>query len=74
MRVDPARKIVKLGRSIGKHMGRSIPAYYVTGDGVLHEFDRLAYTDENGGCPLSQLRADEGVIAPGLIYREAQSR
>lgn len=70
MRVHPSDRIVKHGPSLGMHHGRDIPSFFVTGDGKRHKFDRLAYTDEGGGCPLSQLRNDESVIAPGLIYRE----
>ena len=52
-----------------KHKGRDIPAWIVT-DGVRMAFDRPAVEDESGGVWLSQLRKDECVIAPGLIYRE----
>ena len=69
MHTDPARKIVEHGPSIGRHRGMSIPAYYITSDGVRHEFDRPSEQDADGRTPLDQLAWNESVIAPGLIYR-----
>lgn len=55
-----------------KHKGRDIPAWIVRGDGERFAFDRIARADRDGTTPLSQLRPDECVIAPGLIYRRTR--
>lgn len=36
--------------------------------GGIHVYDRIAI-ETNGAVELSQLRADEFVVCPGLIYR-----
>lgn len=56
------------GPEIGTYRGRGIPAFIVSG-GRRFDYDRIAI-EKDGGVELSQLRRDERVIAPGLIYRE----
>lgn len=67
-------KITKRGPSLGQHLGRDIPAFFLTADGHRHQFVRTAVNDADGGTPLSQLAANESVIAPGLIYRDAMRK
>jgi hypothetical protein len=42
-------------------------------DGKVYDFDREALQDKKGGIELSQLRDDEIIIAPGLIYRKSKA-
>jgi|GEM_PF-4195246 len=58
-------KIVAKGPSIGVYRDRDIPAWVIGGDG-RYAFDR-PWDEESSD--LSQLAADEIVIAPGLIYK-----
>ena len=37
-------------------------------------YDRPAFTDDDGSCPMSQMRDDECLIAPGAIYRTAKGK
>jgi hypothetical protein len=69
MQTAPERKIVEHGPSVGTLRDRDIPAFYVTADGIRHEYDRPAELDAEGRCDLEQLAWNESVIAPGLIYR-----
>ena len=55
-----------------KHKGRDIPAWIVAG-GTRMAFDRVAVEVKGGGVDLAQMRRDECVIAPGLIYRKTVS-
>lgn len=56
-------------RTIGSHLGR--PIYETFQDqGTTYIFDRLAQCDEEG-CPLDQVKRDELLLNPGLIYRKA---
>lgn len=61
--------VIEKGPSIGKWHGYSIPDYIVTDTDGRYEFNRTGIIDEEGGFEMSQLGADECVIAPGLIYR-----
>lgn len=54
---------------IGTHLGKPIPAYIDTETG-RYRFDRVAYANKRGQVPLAQMRNDEVVITPGLIYRK----
>lgn len=56
------------GPSIGTYKDRDIPEWRMS-DGQRFEYDRIALEDHDGAVPLSQLRPDEFVMAPGLIYR-----
>ena len=56
------------GPSIGHYMGKPIFQSITGPDGTL-VFDRIARCDEEG-CPLDQLKQDEVMMAPGLIYRQ----
>lgn len=60
--------VTEQGPSVGQYRDRDIPAYIVA-DGNVYDYARLAHEDADGGCPLSQLAADECVVAPGLIYK-----
>lgn len=62
--------VVEHGASIGMWMGKSIPAYIVTSDGRRYEYVRKGTLDADGGFEMSQLRADECVLSPGIVYRE----
>lgn len=57
------------GKTIGSHLGK--PIYESFKDqGVTYIFDRLAKCDDEG-CPLDQVRTDELLVQPGLIYKKA---
>jgi len=57
------------GPPIGSHLGK--PIYEtITQHNDRYIFDRLAKCDRDG-CPLDQLRKNELLINPGLIYRKA---
>lgn len=49
--------------------GAKVPAWIMSRGKKLH-YDRPAFIDDEGRSPMSQMRADECVIAPGAIYRE----
>lgn len=66
---EQGEMVIEHGPSCGTYKQRSIPAYIVTDNAVRWEFDRIAYADKSGGIELRQLRPDECVIAPGLVYR-----
>lgn len=68
MKIDPSLVITERGPIVGSHRGRDIHAWMKQND-KYYDYDRVAHTDRDGGTPLSQLRADEFVVAPGLIYR-----
>jgi hypothetical protein len=53
------------------HHGRDVPSYFIDTEGARHDFNRVAIEERGGRVSLSQLHADECVIAPGLIYRRA---
>jgi hypothetical protein len=74
MQVDPAMRVVEHGPPVEgmTHKGKPVPSYIVNGAGKRAAFDRIAMEDKGGGVPLSQLRKDECVIAPGLVYRDVQ--
>lgn len=56
--------------SIGTYRDRDVPDW-IEKDGIRFLYDRIALEDSDGTTPLAQLRSDEFVIAPGLIYRRA---
>lgn len=57
------------GAKIGSHLGK--PIYEsITQFEKKYKFDRLAECDRDG-CPLDQLKKDEILFEPGLIYRAA---
>ena len=57
------------GPKIGSHLGK--PIYEsITQFEKKYVFDRLAECDRDG-CPLDQLKKDEILFEPGLIYRAA---
>jgi hypothetical protein len=60
--------IIEHGPSVGEYRGRSIPAYIVDAAGVRSEYVGVAI-ETNGAVELAQLKPDECVIAPGLIYK-----
>lgn len=43
---------------------------WINKGGVKWIFDRPAYVDEDGGCPLNQLADNECIFAPAAIYRD----
>jgi len=57
------------GPPIGTHLGKPIYSTVKT-EGRTYIFDRLAKCDLDG-CPLDQLRKNELMFRPGLIYRAA---
>ena len=64
-------KVVKreYGEKIGSHLGK--PIYKsITQYEKTYVFDRLAECDRDG-CPLDQLKKDEILFVPGLIYKAA---
>ena len=65
--------VIEKGPPTGEqHHGRDILAWIGTEDGSRWAFNRRAVEARGGGVELSQLRHDECVIAPGLIYRRNQ--
>jgi hypothetical protein len=57
------------GPKIGSHLGK--PIYEsITQFKTKYVFDRIAQCDTDG-CPLDQLRKNEILFEPGLIYRPA---
>lgn len=58
-----------LGRPIGTHLGK--PIYdSIEQESERYVFDRLAHCDAEG-CPLDQVKKDEVLLQPGLIYKKA---
>jgi hypothetical protein len=70
MDIHPSLRITDTGPAIGTYRGRKI-AEWIDRAGERFLYDRPAVEDADGGVPLSQLRSDEFVVAPGLIYRRA---
>jgi hypothetical protein len=70
MTLDPSLTITDRGPSIGTYRGQDIPAW-LDKAGERFSYDRPAMEDSDGTTPLAQLRPDEFVVAPGLIYRRA---
>lgn len=64
--------IIEHGPSVGEYRGRSIPAYIVDAGGVRSDYVGVA-VETDGAVELAQLKADECVIAPGLIYKRSHS-
>jgi hypothetical protein len=58
------------GPSLGTYRDRDIPEW-INSDSGRFNYDRVAMEDRDGSVPLAQLRPDEFVVAPGLIYRRA---
>ena len=55
---------------IGTYKDYPIPEWIDAPErGGRHAYDRIAVEDADGGVALSQLRGDEFVVCPGLIYR-----
>jgi len=69
--VDPHWLITDRGPDIGTYRDAPI-AEWLMQRGARWNYDRHAVLDAGGGCHLSQLRADEFVVAPGLIYRRVR--
>ncbi len=59
----------KYGRAIGSHLGKPIYESFKDQD-KTYIFDRLAQCDSEG-CPLDQVKHDELLLQPGLIYKKA---
>lgn len=57
------------GPAIGSHLGKTIYET-ITEQEHRYIFDRLAKCDRDG-CPLDQLKKNELMLNPGLIYRMA---
>ena len=59
----------RYGRAIGSHLGK--PIYEsIQEEETRYTFDRLAKCDEEG-CPLDQVKQNELLVNPGLIYKKA---
>ena len=59
------------GRAIGSLLGKPIyESFKEQENGSKYIFDRLAQCDAEG-CPLDQVKRDELLISPGLIYKKA---
>ena len=57
------------GRAIGSHLGK--PIYEsIQEEETRYTFDRLAKCDAEG-CPLDQVKTNELLVTPGLIYKKA---
>lgn len=55
---------------IGTYKDYPIPEWIDAPErGGRHTYDRIAIEDADGAVALSQLRSDEFVVCPGLIYR-----
>ena len=63
--------VIDKGGSIGDVQGIECPAWVKCSDGERYDYDRVAYTDEDAGVPLSQMSNDEVLLAPGVIYKKA---
>lgn len=59
----------KYGPVLGSHLGKEI-FETVEEDSHKYIFDRIAEGDDDG-YPLNQLRKNEVLFEPGLIYRQA---
>lgn len=58
-------------RTIGTLLGKPIyESFQRQEDDTQFVFDRLARCDSEG-CPLDQVKQDEILLAPGLIYKKA---
>jgi hypothetical protein len=66
-------KIARFGPSVALYKSQSVPAYVEDDTGARFNFNRFA-EEKDGGVELSQLAADECVIAPGLIYKRSVLR
>ena len=56
-------------RAIGSHLGK--PIYEtIQEEETQYTFDRIAKCDEEG-CPLDQVKKNELLVKPGLIYKKA---
>lgn len=59
------------GRPIGSLLGKPIyESFNEEDNGAQYIFDRLAQCDTEG-CPLDQVKKDELLLTPGLIYKKA---
>lgn len=57
------------GDTIGTY--KDCPIYdWIVVDGVKHLYDRIAIEESDGRVFLAQMRDDELMLSPGLIYRE----
>jgi hypothetical protein len=55
---------------LGTYKGRPIPEWVDAPErGGLYLYDRIAIEESDGSIALAQLRSDEFVVCPGLIYR-----
>jgi len=59
----------RYGPSIGSHLGKPIYEFIQEQD-TRYVFDRLAQCDTEG-CPLDQVKKNELLLNPGLIYKKA---
>jgi len=58
----------EFGPAIGSYLGK--PIYEsIKNDEGQYKFDRVAEGDRDG-CPLDQLKRDEILFVPGLIYKQ----
>lgn len=56
---------------IGHYRDTPIYAWMYAG-GVKMQFRRIACEDDTGSVPMSQLKDNECVVSPGLIYGELE--
>jgi hypothetical protein len=68
LRANPRTVLVDMGPIIGTFQGVSIPAWFLDDQGRTHEF----IATYAGQMPVL-LKADESLVAPGLIYRISTS-
>jgi len=73
MMIDASLVITDKGPPVGTYREMSIPAWFDKA-GQRFTYDRIALEDSDGTTPLAQLRPDEFVVAPGLIYRRASAQ
>ena len=62
----PPRK----GPVIGQYANRPIHEYLVYGPDIVMWFSHVAPQGLDGGISLGDLKDDECVVSPGLVYRE----
>lgn len=63
----PASPHLIMGPVIGRYEDKPIYEYIIA-DGYRYTYNGLALKDKDNSIPLSQLRSNEWILAPGLLY------
>lgn len=64
----------QFGPVIGEYRDEDIHEWFTDHKGIKFQYIEIAKEDRYGGINLDQLRTDEVVVSPGLIYKRETTK